>query len=236
MTEGMKLYDSSCSNRARVIFCEGKERFFLKIAEEGSLRREALMGKFLAEHGLSPRVEKYFSEKGKDCLVTEALRGEDCTDARILENPKKLCELLAEALLMLHSLPIDRCPVCANYDVETIRRPLKLNVKYSACFGFSERELAAALGVADTILRTDEVIHGDACLPNFIAEGESFRGFVDCGDGGRGDRHLDLFSVVWSLSFNLGTDDFREYFLDAYGREHIDRDRLTAATAMNSFE
>ncbi len=231
-----KLYDSSCSERARVIMCDGEQRFFLKIAKEGELRREVLMTRFLSGYGLSPRVECYLSEEGSDFLITNALDGEDCTDKKLLKKPKALCETLAEALHMLHSLPVTFCPIRANYDSERIKHPLVLNERYSGCMPFSEDELVAALGVADLIMRGDEVIHGDACLPNYIVGDGKFKGFVDVGEGGRGDRHLDLFFAVWSLSYNLKTNAYRDFFLDAYGREHIDKDRLAAATAINSFE
>ncbi|KZK04807.1 putative aminoglycoside 3'-phosphotransferase (Kanamycin kinase) [Lactococcus cremoris] len=41
-----------------------------------------------------------------------------------------------------------------------------------------------------------------------------------------GDRHIDLFWGTWTLNFNIGTDQYRDRFFDAYGRDKIDIDRL----------
>ncbi|MFK5291701.1 aminoglycoside 3'-phosphotransferase, partial [Lactococcus lactis] len=43
---------------------------------------------------------------------------------------------------------------------------------------------------------------------------------------GVGDRHIDLFWGAWTLNFNIGTDQYRDRFFDAYGRDRIDVDRL----------
>jgi kanamycin kinase len=42
------------------------------------------------------------------------------------------------------------------------------------------------------------------------------------GLAGRGDKHIDIFWVLWSLWFNLKTDRYTDCFLDYYGRDNID--------------
>lgn len=72
------------------------------------------------------------------------------------------------------------------------------------------------------LLRSDVLIHGDYCLPNIMLDGWKFSKFIDLGNGGIGDRHVDLFWGAWTLNFNLGTDEYRDSFFDAYGRDAID--------------
>ena len=84
------------------------------------------------------------------------------------------------------------------------------------------------------LLRTETLLHGDHCLPNIILDDWKFSGYVDLGDGGVGDRHVDIFWTIWSLWFNLKTD-CRERFIDAYGRADVDDERLRIVAAAEVF-
>ena len=46
--------------------------------------------------------------------------------------------------------------------------------------------------------------HGDACLPNFIFDGDKLSGYLDLGDMRVDDPAVDLSAAVWSLQYNLG--------------------------------
>lgn len=65
------------------------------------------------------------------------------------------------------------------------------------------------------------VIHGDACLPNFVFDATGLAGYLDVGEAGLGDPEADLAAAVWSLHHNLGPGFGRE-FLAAYGWPHAD--------------
>src|SRR3989344_1827276 len=43
------------------------------------------------------------------------------------------------------------------------------------------------------------LVHGDACLPNFIYQGDTFSGYIDLGDMRMGNKGIDLAAGVWSL-------------------------------------
>ncbi|MCR4682109.1 MAG: phosphotransferase [Clostridiales bacterium] len=81
-------------------------------------------------------------------------------------------------------------------------------------------------------LKSDVLIHGDYCLPNIILDGWSFSGFIDTGNGGMGDRHIDVLWGIWTLKFNLGTAKYTDRFIDAYGRDRIDPCLLRRVAAM----
>ena len=85
------------------------------------------------------------------------------------------------------------------------------------------------------LLKSEALIHGDYCLPNLVLDSWRFSGFIDLGNGGVGDRHIDLFWGAWTLAFNLGTDAYRARFFDAYGRERIDPEVLDVIGLAEAF-
>ena len=97
-------------------------------------------------------------------------------------------------------------------------------------WGEDPAEAAAREGLP--ALRSEVLIHGDYCLPNIILQDWRLSGYIDLGNGGLGDRHIDLLWGVWTLNFNLKTTAWTERFLDAYGRDKIDLEKLRAVAAM----
>ena len=85
------------------------------------------------------------------------------------------------------------------------------------------------------LLKTDTLIHGDYCLPNVMLDNWRFSKFIDVGNGGIGDRHVDLFWGIWSLGFNVKSDAYRDRFLDAYGREAVEEEMLPIIGAFECF-
>ena len=60
------------------------------------------------------------------------------------------------------------------------------------------------------------LVHGDACLPNFIFQNDNFSGYIDLGDMEIGDPEIDLAAAIWSLQYNLGAGHGLR-FLEKYG-------------------
>ena len=84
-------------------------------------------------------------------------------------------------------------------------------------------------------LQSDSLLHGDYCLPNIILNDWNFSGFIDVGQGGPGDRHIDLFWGCWTLNFNLKTNQYFDRFLDAYGRDKVEPELLRGIAAAETF-
>jgi len=64
------------------------------------------------------------------------------------------------------------------------------------------------------------LVHGDACLPNFIFQKDNFSGYIDLGDLMVANPEVDLCASVWSLQYNLGTG-YGGLFLKKYGIENV---------------
>lgn len=235
------LYDSSCSAAARVLFIDKEGGFYLKAAEKGSLRAEADMTRYFHRKGLGAEVLAYHTNT-QDWLLTARVPGEDATHASYLADPRRLADTMAEALRMLHELNTSGCPVsdhAAGY--------FALAEKNYRAGQFDRTGLPPALSPATAeeawcivsegrhLLRQEVLLHGDYCLPNIMLDDWKLSGFVDLGNGGVGDRHIDLYWGAWTLCYNLKTDQYRQRFLDAYGRDLIDLDRMRVVAAAETF-
>ena len=235
------VYDSSCSPEARVLFIDKDDGFFLKKAEKDSLLLEAKMTEYFYSKGLGAEVISYVSDDA-DYLLTRRIVGEDCTHSDYLADPKRLCDLLAERLRALHETDFAGCPVTdrmgaylalAEKNYKEGRYDLSY---YSDCYGDISGESAfAVLQDGKSEFRNEVLLHGDYCLPNIMLDDWRFSGFIDVGNGGVGDRHVDLFWGAWTLCFNLGTDKYRKRFFDAYGRDKINTDTLKTIAAAEVF-
>lgn len=199
--ENTSVYDSSSHPSMTVLYSDNG--YYVKIAEKGSLAREAEMAKLFARNGMGVDVVSVISDT-KDYMVTRPAKGEDCT--HYLYNPEKLCEVLAEAMKFLHGRPIKNAPVSSCMETYT-----DLN-----------------------FIKQDTLIHGDFCLPNIILDNWKFSTFIDLGLAGAGDRHIDIYWVLWSLNHNLKTDRYTDYFLSLYGKENYDKDVLKKVAEIES--
>ncbi len=236
------IYDSSCSPEARVYFIDRDGGYYLKSAPAGSLRNEAERTDFFHKKGLGAEVLSYLTEGERDWLLTRAVRGEDCTHADYLSDPARLAALLGETLRALHELPTEGCPAPdylnqyltlaeSNYRAGSYDKSA-----FPDSFGYRSAEEAwTVLTEGRHLLKADTLIHGDYCLPNIMLDGWNFSGFIDLGNSGIADRHIDLFWGAWTLWFNLHTDRYRERFFDAYGRERVDEDILKVVAAAEVF-
>jgi len=241
LLEGTAVYDSSCSEAARVYYLDRDGGLFLKSAPRGTLESEAQMTAYFHSLGLGAEVLAYTS-CNRDWLLTRAVPGEDCTDERYLADPKRLSEQMAGLLWQLHHREAKDCPVKAhsggylalarhNYETGAYRRDL-----FPDNWGYdSAEEAIAVIQEMGHLLKNDTLIHGDYCLPNVMMDNWRFTGFIDVGNGGLGDKHVDLFWGSWSMGFNTGDPRWGQRFLDAYGRENYDPEILRLIAACEVF-
>lgn len=240
LLEGATLFDSSCSEDARVWLIDRDEGFFLKTAATGSLEKEAAMTGFFHQKGLGPEVLGYVQED-RDWLLTRRVPGEDCLDPRHLADPKWLCDTTAELLRQLHETDPTGCPVNRTADyIAAAKENDRLGhfdpTLFPDNWGYRCVEDARKMVYeAAPALEHHTLLHGDYCLPNIILNDRRLSGFIDVGSGGLGDRHIDLFWGIWSLEFNLKTPRWKDRFLDAYGRDLVQTELLECIGAFEVF-
>lgn len=231
------IYDSSCSSNAKTLYCD--TGYYIKIDDKGELALEADLGKLFYNIGLGVEVIHYISAD-RDYLVTQSAAGEDLT--HYLDDPKRLCEILAAALRRLHCQTVGDAPVSSRhqryldsangdffggyYDESVLMDGFRIN---------SKQEAWDIMQANKGKLKADTLIHGDACLPNIVCCNGNYSSFIDFSMAGAGDKHIDLYWAIWSLQYNLKTDQYTDYFLDQYGRENFDFNMLKVVAAFELF-
>ncbi|MBQ9083743.1 MAG: aminoglycoside 3'-phosphotransferase [Clostridia bacterium] len=238
---GAQLFDSSSSPAARVYFIRhGQDGYYLKTAPKGSLTQEARLNRYFHSLHSGPEVLAYES-LAEDWLLTRQVPGEDCTHAQYLSDPVRLADTTAGLLRALHEMPVSDCPVhhTERY-IRAVRENHRKGIFDATLFpdGWGMPTVEEAHRIAEAALpclKSDTLLHGDYCLPNIVLENWHFTGFIDLGNGGIGDRHIDLFWGTWTLCFNLHTDAYCGRFLDAYGRDCFDPELLRAVAAFECF-
>ena len=246
---GADIYDSSCSSNATVLFIAPD--LYLKIDTKGELAIEAAMTRYFHALSLGVEVIMYLSEE-KDCLVTQSALGQDLT--HYLEDPKRLCQVMADTLRRLHSFSIEGNHSTGNMPI-SLRHQRYLDSAGGEIDGGyydesvlmdrypirSKQEAWQIMQENKHHLRADTLIHGDYCLPNVVLDKQEREGgypcttLIDVALAGMGDRHIDLYWAIWSLQYNLGTDSYTDYFLDCYGRENFDEGMLRVIAAFEVF-
>ena len=239
LLDGATVYDSSCSPEARVYYIARGCGYYLKKGSRTTLAREAEMTRYFHSLGLGANMLSYLSLE-QDWMLSEAVRGEDCTHAFYLDSPERLCDTMAYLLRSLHDRDGSDCPVrdrMTEYKMGAERNYRKCAYDLSYFLG----EDASLSYIWDTAregadaLVSDTLLHGDYCLPNIMLDGWDFAAFIDVGNGGIGDRAVDLYWGAWTLRFNLGTDRWRRRFLDAYGRDMVDEEKIRIVSAFECF-
>ncbi|MDE5617019.1 MAG: aminoglycoside 3'-phosphotransferase [Clostridia bacterium] len=239
--QGANVFDSSCSEQAKVVFSDKDCGYFIKSSTSDELRLEAIMTQYFYSLGLSAKVCEYLSDNDRKWLVTEKIHGNDGISSEYLNDPKRLVDIFANTLRELHSLDFSNCPVknrTSNY-LDTAQKNYLAGVcdkKILKERGFTSPEDAWNFVKTNRyLLKSDTLLHGDYCLPNVIFDGWKLSGFIDLGCGGVGDRHVDIFWGIKTLEYNLKTNAYAQRFIDVYGKDLVERDNLRLIEAIEIF-
>lgn len=228
--------DTLGMSSAQTFRIDGPEKFYLKInAVEpwGGLKAEADALTWLYVRLPAPEVVFYERANGTDYLLIRGLPGLPACDDHWKTNPRRLVETLAESMRAIHSLDPTDCPF--DQRIETKLREVTKNVRLglidsdefdSENVGKKPEAILSQL-VAERPQQEDLVVtHGDFCLPNLILDDWKLGGFIDVGSLGVGDRYQDLALCLRDLTDELDTDQYTTFFLDVYGLDTVDEEKL----------
>lgn len=235
------IFESSGESGARTVYIDRDGGAYLKISACGTLLRSSQLQTYFSKYKLSSPVIRYLSTD-RDYLMTAPIKGDDGLSKRYLAEPERLSEVFGQSLRLLHEVDAADCPINDRMSELTHMAGtssfLQTHLDHIADYigianaDTSLEEIAASSG----LLKNDALIHGDYCLPNIILNNWGFEGFIDVADGGLGDRHYDLAWGLWTLNRNLNSSKYGQRFLDAYGRDCIDKDRLRICGLLAAME
>lgn len=199
---------------------------FLKAEPVGAhaeLPQEIVRLGWLAATGIAcPRILDQASGDGWQWLLMSALPGKTLASGDLA--PSRVVEIAADALRNLHRLDVSRCPFDHNVDVRIRWAAARLEAGLVDEDELDEDNKSLSAGELFAKLRRERppvedqvVAHGDACLPNMLADDNGrFTGFIDCGRLGVSDRHQDLALATRDIASQLG-ERWVGPFLDRYG-------------------
>jgi aminoglycoside 3'-phosphotransferase-2 len=181
-----------------------------------------------------PEVVDARDHAGHHWLLMTALPGADLASSPQLPTETAVT-LVANALRALHALDPVTCP----FDHRRVIRLARATARHEAGFydGADPTNADAAYAMLVATQPNGEnlvVTHGDACFPNFMADGGRFAGFIDCGRLGVADRYQDIALSCRSLESNFGRASL-PVFLAAYGIAEPDADKLAWYNLLDEF-
>lgn len=211
------------------------ERFYLKIYRGGSapaeLRNEVERTKWLATRGIMvPRFLRLCEDGLLAAGLMTALPGCHPQDARM--PLPELMRQLAEGLRKLHSIPARDCPFYETVGTRLARARAAIADGLVDPEHFSERNHGLApQAIYTRLIRSIPehedivVVHGDATFDNLLIDYAASVGFIDCGHAGRGDRYLDLATIIADIGSRFGQDCI-PLFARSYGHAAFDARKL----------
>ena len=239
-----EINNIGCS-KARVLKLSNKEKtLYLKINKTNSLfnfEKEKIILEWISERLQVPKVLYFGRKDGLDFLLLSAIEGEVSYKVETEEEKRRNIKLLAEGLKTIHALPISSCPIDNSPEklLQLARERLK-NGKIDST-EFDQRwanknpeELFEEILKLKPSEYDPVFVHGDYCLPNIMIKNGKVSGFIDWSWGGINDRYFDFAAVMWSIRYNYG-EGWVEYFIEDYGIEDFNRDKLEFFQMLNEF-
>ncbi len=233
-----------CS-KARVFKCIVEENVhYLKIDEIDSifsLEREKIILDWLVRKLEVPEVIYFGQKENNEFLLLSEIQGEVSFKAKTNNEKRRNIKILADGLKKIHSIPISTCPIDNSLDKLLQLAKQRMESKEIDSSQFDERwSFKKPEEVFDEIVKLKPTkldlvfTHGDYCLPNILVKEGKISGFVDWSWGGISDRYFDFAAVIWSIGYNYG-DEWVKYFIEDYGIDNFDWDKLRFFQMLNEF-
>lgn len=161
-----------------------------------------------------PEIIFYIVEDGLAFTLMSRVSGNMLCDDEYLSNPQKVISLVAQGFQKMWSVDVQDCPYIYSRLTERLKTAEVIVDKNLVDVDNTEPETFGTEGFNSPkeLLqwlknnRPEEDIvftHGDYCLPNIFAYGDTISSFIDLGKAGPADRWQDIAIAIRSLTHNF---------------------------------
>ncbi|MCQ2983189.1 MAG: aminoglycoside 3'-phosphotransferase [Treponemataceae bacterium] len=214
--------------------------YVLKIQQQSAeTDNEYAMVTWLAGKLPVPQIPAYCVEQGTAYTLMTKATGTMLCDNTYLTQPEKLIQMVADGLRQLWTVDVTTCP-CASSRLTQRLQNLDYRVSHNLVDventepetfgpgGFKNPE-ELLRWLKDNRPAEDIVLtHGDFCLPNLFATGDSITSYIDLGKMGPADRWQDVAIAIRSLHHN-----FTGYYTDGKVLYNFEPHMLTDALGIS---
>ena len=222
---------------------KNKESFVVKISpNDGELYDEYIVNNLFFKYNLAPEVIEYFSSN-KDYLINRFIEG-NCA-INLINDVEEMAVILGKSLRLFHDMKWDKDNFDFMESEVIIDNPDKfLNISMEHNFGNNDmkeylkennfnRMKEYILENGYLYKNDDVIVHGEFNPKNIFLKDKKLFNLMGFSDTHYGDRHLDIFYAKYALHYYYNVlydtkliDRIDQLFLDSYGRDAIDYERL----------
>jgi aminoglycoside 3'-phosphotransferase-2 len=221
----------------------GQNTLFLKTERmhaHAELADEAARLRWLAAQGLAcPAVMASHFQSERGWLLLSAVAGNNIYSSAL--PAAQAVPLIAHALKALHQVTDANCPFDHSAAVRITHAQARLQAGLVLLDdvdeenqGLTAEQIFQKLVSLQPKSEDMVVTHGDACLPNFMAENGTFTGYIDCGRLGVADRYQDIALALRDIRADFGSA-YVPLFMEHYGLATLDEQRIAFYTLLDEF-
>jgi len=159
-----------------------------------------------------PQIIAHENTNKLSFLLMSRCKGEMSCAERWLDQPKKLCNLLAQTLHTLWDTDISDCPSDCSLKYKLLQAERNIsnglvdteNAEPDTFCANGFKDPDALLNWLQDNAPSEELVlsHGDFCLPNILFHDDALSGIIDLGRSGTADKWCDVALCYRSLRDN----------------------------------
>ncbi|MCU0385345.1 MAG: aminoglycoside 3'-phosphotransferase [Flavihumibacter sp.] len=242
---GLKLVKKLDGGSAASIFLVKDEQEQLcvlkgaaKTDDSKSLKQDFLVYEWLAGKVPVPVIHFFKEDDTIEWLCIEWIDG---TTLAELPEAEQLVRIYAQALRLLHEVPLDSHAPVYSLDARLNEARIRIEKGWVDTADFEEEfsnYTTAQLWDELTKYKPTEAdlvfTHGDYCPDNLIVHDGVVAAFIDMGRGGVADRYQDVALAIRSLKHE-SLENLIPLFLQHYGLTYLDENKLRFYTLLDEF-